>query len=95
MLLRNVEPGDLHTYVRMRCDPTMMAELGGPLPRDGIEARVHADVAAVAADTSWIKMIIPDPSRPDIRAGNVVLWRHEPDDQPGGEPISEIGWMVL
>jgi hypothetical protein len=28
MLLRDVEPGDVAAYVRMRCDPVMMAELG-------------------------------------------------------------------
>jgi GNAT superfamily N-acetyltransferase len=41
MRLRDVELGDVSAYVRMRCDPVMMAELGG------------------------------------------------------GEPVSEIGWMVL
>ena len=40
MRLRDVEPGDVGTYVRMRCDPVMMAELGGPLPREGIEDKV-------------------------------------------------------
>jgi hypothetical protein len=29
--LRDVELGDVDAYVRMRCDPVMMAELGGPL----------------------------------------------------------------
>ncbi len=33
--LRDVELGDVSAYVRMRCDPVMMAELGGPLPRGG------------------------------------------------------------
>jgi hypothetical protein len=33
--LRDVEPDDLGLYVRMRRDPVMMAELGGPLPREG------------------------------------------------------------
>ena len=44
VLLRDVEPGAVDAYVRMRCDPEMMAELGGPLPRDGIEAKVDTDV---------------------------------------------------
>lgn len=95
MLLRNVEPGDVDAYVRMRCDPVMMADLGGPLPRNGIEAKVRADAAAVAADTSWAKMIVPDPARPDVVAGSVMLWRHEDDDLSGDEPFSEMGWMVL
>jgi hypothetical protein len=59
MLLRDVEMGDVAAYVRMRCDPVMMAELGGPLPRDGIEAKVERDVREAAAGTAWIKMIVP------------------------------------
>ncbi len=45
-----------------RCDatPAMTAELGGPLPREGIEAKLARDVREAAADTAWIKMIIPD-----------------------------------
>jgi RimJ/RimL family protein N-acetyltransferase len=88
--LRDVEPGDGDAYVRMRCDPAMTAELGGPLPREGIEAKVARDVRDAAADIAWIKMIIPDEIAPAVVAGSVVLWSH--DDS---EPISEIGWMVL
>ena len=65
MRLRDVELGDVDAYVRMRCDPAMTAGLGGPLPREGIEAKVAQDVREAAADTE------------------------------DGEPISEIGWMVL
>ncbi len=36
-------------------------------------------------------MIVPDEVAPDVVAGNVVLWSHDED----GEPVSEIGWMVL
>ncbi len=91
MRLRDVELGDVDAYVRMRCDPAMTAELGGPLPREGIEAKVAQDVGEAAADTAWIKMIIPDKAAPAVVAGSVVLWSHEDD----GGPISEIGWMVL
>jgi RimJ/RimL family protein N-acetyltransferase len=89
--LRDVESGDAGAYVRMRCDPVMMANLGGPLPSEGIEEKVARDVAEVAAGTAWIKMIIPDQAAPGPVAGSVVLWSH--DD--GGQPVSEIGWMVL
>jgi RimJ/RimL family protein N-acetyltransferase len=89
--LRDVELGDVDAYVRMRCDPVMMAELGGPLPREGIEDKVARDVRAAAAGTDWIKMIVPDEAGPDVVAGNVVLWSHDEN----GEPVSEIGWMVL
>jgi RimJ/RimL family protein N-acetyltransferase len=91
MLLRDVELGDVQAYVRMRCDPVMMAELGGPLPREGIEDKVARDVAVVAGGEGWIKMIVPDAGHPEAVAGNVVLWKHREED----EEISEIGWMVL
>ena len=91
MRLRDVEPGDVDAYVRMRCDPVMMAELGGPLPREGMAAKVARDVQQAAADAAWIKMIIPDGSAPEVVAGSVALWSHE----VGETPMSEIGWMVL
>ena len=91
LLLRNVEIGDTDSYVAMRCDPGMMAELGGPLPREGIEAKVARDVEAASTDASWIFMIVPDDANPKNVAGALFLWSHEED----GESISEIGWMVL
>lgn len=88
--LRNVELGDVDAYVAMRCDPAMMAELGGPLPRDGIEDKVARDAAEAAAGTCLIKMIVPDGAAPGVVAGCVTMWQHQE-----GEPLSEIGWMVL
>ena len=92
MRLRDVELGDLDAYVRMRCDPVMTAELGGPLPREGIEEKVARDVQEARADTAWIKIIVPDQAEPGVAAGSVVLWSHA---EAGGDPMSEIGWMVL
>ena len=92
MRLRDVEQGDVSAYVRMRCDPVMMAELGGALPREGIEEKVARDVQAAAAGEVWIKMIVLGGAGADVVAGSVTLWSH---DQDGGEPITEIGWMVL
>ena len=92
MRLRDVELGDVGAYVRMRCDPVMMAELGGPLPREGIEAKVARDVQAAAAGTEWIKMIVLGEAPADVVAGSVASWPH---GQGSGEPITEIGWMVL
>jgi RimJ/RimL family protein N-acetyltransferase len=86
--LRNVRLSDVDIYVRMRCDPVMMAELGGPLPRDGIEAKVRSDVEESDAGRAWIMMIeLAD----ETVAGGVVLWSHHEE----AEPFSEIGWMVL
>jgi RimJ/RimL family protein N-acetyltransferase len=92
VFLRDVEPGDVDAYVRMRCDPAMMAELGGPLPREGIEAKVETDVRRTRANDYWVCMIVPDSSTPQVVAGSVALWAHEDGDQAG---LSEIGWMVL
>jgi RimJ/RimL family protein N-acetyltransferase len=92
MRLRDVELGDVSAYVQMRCDPVMMAELGGPLPREGIEEKVARDVRAAAAGEEWIKMIVPDEAAPGVVAGSVALWSHHEDS---GEPVTEIGWMVL
>jgi RimJ/RimL family protein N-acetyltransferase len=92
MHLRDVELGDVSTYVRMRCDPAMMAELGGPLPREGVEEKVARDAQMAAADEAWIKMIVPGEAAPDVVAGSVVMWSHGED---GGEPVTETGWMVL
>lgn len=89
--LRDVSLDDADAYVRMRCDPDMMAGLGGPLPRAGVEDKVRRDVRSAAEDTDWIKMIVPDATDPGVVAGTVTLWSHEAD----GERISEIGWMVL
>jgi RimJ/RimL family protein N-acetyltransferase len=88
MLLRDVLWDDVDAYVRMRCDPEMMAELGGPLPREGIADKVAADVLAAASGKSLIKMIVPDEADPAGVAGSVVMWRND-------RGVSEIGWMVL
>ncbi|WP_329166222.1 GNAT family N-acetyltransferase [Streptomyces sp. NBC_01267] len=99
MRLRDVRISDVDAYVRMRCDPVMMAELGGPLPREGMADKVRRDVRSAEAGTDWIKMIVPD-RREDgdgagvgsgEAAGIVTLYTHTAD----GELISEIGWMVL
>lgn len=109
LLLRDVEPGDLDAYVRMRCDPAMMTELGGPLRREAMPDKVRRDVARVLADRQWIKMIVPDESRPTVVAGTVTLWAHAGGADRGADggaearegvaahtaARSEIGWMVL
>jgi RimJ/RimL family protein N-acetyltransferase len=91
VLLRDVTVDDVDAYVRMRCDPAMMADLGGPLPREGMADKVRRDAEEAAADQSWLKMIVPDPDRPEVVAGSLALWSHD----PGDGPLSEIGWMVL
>jgi RimJ/RimL family protein N-acetyltransferase len=85
MFLRDIRPADLEACIRMRGDPAMMADLGGPLPRDGIERSFHREVAWAEAGTAWIKMILPTESSPV--AGTVTVWQHD--------GLSEIGWLVL
>ncbi|MFB6825408.1 GNAT family N-acetyltransferase [Streptomyces virginiae] len=91
MQLRDVRLDDVDAYVRMRCDPDMMIDLGGPLPREGMEDKVRRDVLSAASGKQWIKMIVLDEADPGVPAGTVTLWSHLED----GERISEIGWMVL
>ncbi len=91
MVLRDVQRDDVDLYVQMRCDPVMMAELGGPLPREGIEDKVARDVADAEAGRAWILVIVPDRAEPGAVAGTVVVWESGED----GEPFTEIGWMVL
>jgi RimJ/RimL family protein N-acetyltransferase len=90
VVLRSVEAGDAEVYIRMRCDPAMMGELGGPRPRDEVLAKVQRDVARAQDDTDWILMIIPQATAPEV-AGSVVVWTN----REHGEPFTEIGWMVL
>ncbi|MER7416956.1 GNAT family N-acetyltransferase [Micromonospora peucetia] len=84
VLLRDVEPGDLDAYVRLRCDPAVMAELGGPQPRERVTAQLRRDLETVRDGSAWIKMIIPGGSA--RVAGTVTLYSHE--------GVAEIGWMV-
>ncbi|MGW5047392.1 GNAT family N-acetyltransferase [Streptomyces griseoluteus] len=91
MQLRNVSLDDVDAYVRMRCDPVMMADLGGPLPRVGMADKVRRDARQAADDLAWFKMIVPDETTPEVVAGTVTIWSHDTSDGP----MSEIGWMVL
>ncbi|MEV4828032.1 GNAT family N-acetyltransferase [Micromonospora sp. NPDC049257] len=87
MFLRDVLATDVEAYLRMRCDPVMMAELGGPLPPAHVTRQVRRDARLAADGTALIKMIVVD----DAVAGTVTLWRPAPDDGTA----AEIGWMVL
>ncbi|PZH19782.1 GNAT family N-acetyltransferase [Streptomyces sp. NTH33] len=89
--LRDVTQDGVGACIRMRCDPVMTAELGGPLPVEGMADTVRRDAGRAAAGTAWVRMIVPDPRTPDVVAGTVTIGAHEND----GGPRSEIGWMVL
>lgn len=89
MRLRDVRLDDVDAYVRMRCDPVMMAELGGPVPRESIDDKVARDVRTVESGEGWIKLVTPDDS--DEAMGQVTLWSHTDH----GDRLTEMGWMVL
>ena len=95
MELRDITMDDLWLYVEMATDPETMAELGGPLPRKGLEEKLRGIVADVRAGRTWYQTIVPDesdgvPEDAQGPAGTVCIWDHEWN----GETISEIGWMV-
>lgn len=87
MRLRDITMGDLPLYEALLTDPAMMAELGGPLPPEGLADKLLGIVRDAAAGTVWYSVILLD----GTPAGTVCIWDHEQD----GETISEIGWMVL
>ena len=60
MKLRDVGPDDLALWERLRCDPAMNTELGGPQLREQIPGKLAEDVAAVSTDTSWISVVESD-----------------------------------
>lgn len=88
--LRNITLDDLPLYEAIHCDPAMMADLGGPLPREGLAEKLDMDVATTSAGETWVLVIVPEDD-PGAAAGTVTIWPHEEH----GEPINEIGWMVL
>lgn len=74
MRLRPVELGDVDVYVQLRCDPIMMAELGGPQPCEDMRDKVLRDVEAAAAAKAWTFMIVSDERASTVVAGTVTLY---------------------
>lgn len=89
MELRDITLDDLDLFVRIHCDPRMMQELGGPLTRAGLSDKLRQIVADVAADRTWYFTVRPDAEA--TTAGTVCVWLSE----LRGEPVNEIGWMIL
>ena len=60
MKLQMMAEEDVAFRVRLETDPQMMAELGGPRPREAIE-RTHAKSLVLAAEGKcWPLKIVPD-----------------------------------
>jgi RimJ/RimL family protein N-acetyltransferase len=89
LILRDVRHDDVDAYLRMRADPVMMAELGGPRPRAEVLEKVQRDVLTAESGQAWILMVVPEGTE-DV-AGSVVVWTNRDHDKP----FSEIGWMIL
>lgn len=83
-----MEASDVDLYVRLRCDPIMTADLGGPRRAEDMPEKVARGVADAASDTAWNLVIIPDALQLDVVAGSVHVYR----SQAGR---AEVGWMVL
>jgi RimJ/RimL family protein N-acetyltransferase len=90
MELRTITGDDLPLYVRLQCDPVMMAELGGPHPVEDMPHIFQNTLSFVTSGRGWIFKIIPD-ANSDEAAGIVCIWESAFNDQA----INEIGWMVL
>ena len=86
--LRDVETGDVDLYVRLRCDPLMTVDLGGPRRAEDMPEKVARDVADAASNTAWNLVILPDIGDPDVVSGSVHVYR-------GQTGCAEVGWMVL
>lgn len=86
--LRDITMQDLALYERLLTDPATMSELGGPLPREILRDKLARIVEDVRGDGVWYSVIVTDD---DEAAGTVCIWDHD----EVGEPITEIGWMVL
>jgi RimJ/RimL family protein N-acetyltransferase len=79
---------DLALTEALECDPEVMRELGGPVPREDIP-RVHRMRVETAANDGWYFAIVPEPGGP--AAGEIGIFGREHD----GATIDELGWMVL
>jgi RimJ/RimL family protein N-acetyltransferase len=86
MELRPITMDDLPLYEAVLTDPAMMAELGGPLPREGMKEKLRGIVDEVEAGDVWFDVIVVA-GEP---AGWVCIWSHSKE----GELINEMGWMV-
>src|SRR5438876_5681898 len=74
--LRNIEVDDLALYEAIHCDPLMMAELGGPLPREGLAEKLRREAASTEAGEIWVLKIIQG-EEAGTPAGTVAIWEHE------------------
>jgi RimJ/RimL family protein N-acetyltransferase len=70
----------------METDPAVMAELGGPVPREEVPALHRRRLESVATDPWWF-VIVTDAGE---SAGTIGVWETEHD----GTTVHETGWML-
>jgi RimJ/RimL family protein N-acetyltransferase len=80
---------DLALYEDLMTDPGMMTWLGGPRPREELEAKVRSLVDDVNNGRIWYFTVVPEGEEAPV--GTVCVWPHEWNDRT----INEIGWMIL
>jgi len=87
MELQDISLEDLPLWEQMQCDPVMMAELGGPHPREKIPNILKNVLSYVESGRAWAYKIILD----EQAVGSIGIWESDYE----GQPINEITWMVL
>ena len=71
----------------METDPAVMAELGGPVPRDAIPGAHRRRLDTIATDPWWFVIVTDD----EESAGEIGIWETEHH----GAVVHETGWMLL
>jgi RimJ/RimL family protein N-acetyltransferase len=98
--LAPITAADAWLTVALETDAGVMAELGGPWSVEAAEATHARRLRSVERDgTWWLKIVATSTAAGAAGAtpagvtpvGALVLW----DSEWAGEPLSEIGWMVL
>jgi RimJ/RimL family protein N-acetyltransferase len=84
--LRLYRDEDLALTETMETDPAVMAELGGPVPREEIPALHRRRLESVASDPWWFVIVTDDGEA----AGEIGIWEAEHD----GATVHETGWML-
>jgi hypothetical protein len=90
MQLRTITNVDLDLWIRMQCDPVMMADLGGPQPLEKMPQIFKNTLNVVTNKTGWVDVILVGANEDQV-AGSVCIWESGHD----GHPVNEMGWMVL
>jgi RimJ/RimL family protein N-acetyltransferase len=70
----------------METDPAVMADLGGPVPREEIPALHRRRLESIATDPWWFVIVTDDGET----AGEIGIWETQHD----GATVHETGWML-